>query len=790
MELGKLLLRARMMLDAAAHATGEDEEEEEDELVLNLEYCSKDNLVRAHDQLLAHLKPVNNLREISAPIVIGASEAATSSRPLRGLRPIHIRNLQVNCHHQGRVLYGELCVEPLKMVAVQTIVLDEAGHAAKLSVYNALPNQHFVQKMGTLFRKGLKVAIKEPYFKVAMDGSLIIRVDNPADFVRNPKERQGSGISDTSAPTSSLSPLFVTSSSPDQPTAVLDAHGLRVQGNQAFAAQDWKEAIRLYGDALKILLQYKETSSFSPSALSMSQVTKELVLGFSNRAEARLRLKHFEAAERDARKALQLQKNHVKSCSRRGRALHGLHLYKEAALCFKIALLQMGRGEDGMSVKDLRSALQASEICERQAKTGQYDLLKMWREVEQGREPLCGEYIGPVEIGPARERSLGRGLLVTRDVEPGDLLMVSKAVAHAEVDRSSLMTGLSKEQISAACTGSKSLSPVSSTYHDDLAFQIVDRALSSKRFREQVNNLSSTDASRVENNIPDMDLFVPKLSLTEQDDAYDVEEKVNLESFDMESIRMATSSNALEIAGECCATLWLLPSFINHSCVPNAWWVKLGKEALFVRAVRHLSKGQEVLISYLDNPALPLSPRASFLQHCRGFECRCERCSFENTMEPFLRFLENDAILRFVDMAAALEVVKSLEWAFNNVTSFEDEKKKQWLRTSYLASYTAHLDNASFLQTLKDIHPLETIVRATHETLGGSELLLNVIRQRVDLEECSPYVRGIVAGMSVCLYGKQAPAALTKLVALRGSMLEKAKFGLLATVCAKHEESL
>ncbi|MCO5614859.1 hypothetical protein L7F22_069144 [Adiantum nelumboides] len=712
------LIRARLMLHAGAPAMGEEEDGSDSE---NLEWCNKDELVRAHELRLARLESVISVYNQPAMLSFtrtGTSDAATPSLPLRGLRPMHIRELQVGCHHKGRVLYGKLCVEPLKMAAVQTIVMDEVGHAAKLSVYNALPHQHHAQKMGTLFSKGLRVAIKQPYFKVAAAGSLIIVVDDPADFVRNPKVREvpDSRNIDTltfSESSSSSSPALASWPSPDQPRALLDAHERRVQGNQAFAAKDWMEAIRLYNDSLKILLQRKDTSLLSPSELSNPQVTKELVLGLSNRAEARLRLKHFEAAASDAQKALLLQKNHVKSSFRRGRALNGLHQYKEAALCFKKGLLHMGSGENGMSIKELTSALEATEICERQARTGQYDLLKLWREVEQGREPLCGEHIGPVEIGRARESSLGRGLLVTRDVKPGDLLMVSKAVAHAEVDRFSLIGSLSEEEISKACTGSKSLCPVSNIYHDDLALQIIERALTSKRFQEQVNTLSSTDASNVKVNIPGMDLFVPKPQSTELKDVFDVEDKVlSTESFNMKNIGMTTRSNAFEIAGEMCATLWLLPSFINHSCLPNACWMKVGKEALFVRAVRHLTKGQEVLISYLDNPALPLSSRASFLQHCRGFECRCERCSFEKTMEPFVGLLDLKALFQPADMTRALELVKHLEWAFNNVAAFEDEKKKHWFCTSYSASYALVLGNTSLPQTLNDIHPLEIIIMA------------------------------------------------------------------------------
>ncbi|KAF4633788.1 hypothetical protein G7Y89_g4333 [Cudoniella acicularis] len=67
-------------------------------------------------------------------------------------------------------------------------------------------------------------------------------------------------------------------------------------------------------------------------------------------------------------------------------------------------------------------------------------------------------------------------------------------------------------------------------------------------------------------------------------------------------------------------------SRINHACVPNCqhtWNDNIGEET--IHAVRHISKGEEITISYADTG--PFESRRHSLKESFGFECTCELCS-------------------------------------------------------------------------------------------------------------------------------------------------------------------
>ncbi|GLJ51434.1 hypothetical protein SUGI_1093070 [Cryptomeria japonica] len=76
---------------------------------------------------------------------------------------------------------------------------------------------------------------------------------------------------------------------------------------------------------------------------------------------------------------------------------------------------------------------------------------------------------------------------------------------------------------------------------------------------------------------------------------------------------------------------WGLPSFINHSCFPNAKCMVVGK-AMFIIAVREIAAGEEITVSYFRN-FVPLVERESHFIHL-GFRCKCKRCVLEGFLDP------------------------------------------------------------------------------------------------------------------------------------------------------------
>ena len=46
--------------------------------------------------------------------------------------------------------------------------------------------------------------------------------------------------------------------------------------------------------------------------------------------------------------------------------------------------------------------------------------------------------------------------------------------------------------------------------------------------------------------------------------------------------------------------VWLLPSFINHSCIPNASRINTGRDIMRVHATKDIDPGEEITIPYFD----------------------------------------------------------------------------------------------------------------------------------------------------------------------------------------------
>ena len=81
----------------------------------------------------------------------------------------------------GKVLYGVICAEAIRLRSLQTIIEDEHGNAVPISLYNisAVELPHWRQ----CFPIGMRLGIREPFLKGQADASVAIRVDFPSDLI-------------------------------------------------------------------------------------------------------------------------------------------------------------------------------------------------------------------------------------------------------------------------------------------------------------------------------------------------------------------------------------------------------------------------------------------------------------------------------------------------------------------------------------------------------------------------------------------------------------------------------
>ncbi|CAL1132344.1 unnamed protein product [Cladocopium goreaui] len=258
-------------------------------------------------------------------------------------------------------------------------------------------------------------------------------------------------------------------------------------------------------------------------------------------------------------------------------------------------------------------------------------------------------YVGPVRVGYSPER--GRGLFVTEDVAKGRLLLCARA----------LVTGLNEDLpsqlVAAAETSAHLMEAVRSLSRghpeseqkmpalsmaqlakpEDLPSQLVAAAETSAHLMEAVRSLSRGH--------PESEQKMPALSmaqLAKPEDLIDgdepldqlpLEEARNILYHNQFSLPLVNPNAApLEVGNDTERSgLWLLPVFVNHSCLPNVQRI-IVLDCLFLRAGRDLKEGEELFDGYVET-LQPLWHRRESLE-AYGFRCSCERCVLEEAIYP------------------------------------------------------------------------------------------------------------------------------------------------------------
>ena len=107
--------------------------------------------------------------------------------PIASYKPIYISNLVVDSTHKGRILQGRVVAPLLVMTSIMTVLEDETGAVVKFAVYNALPpgleRRAKLAAAKAYLKEGTVIALLDPFYKTANDGSRMIRVDDPSDVV-------------------------------------------------------------------------------------------------------------------------------------------------------------------------------------------------------------------------------------------------------------------------------------------------------------------------------------------------------------------------------------------------------------------------------------------------------------------------------------------------------------------------------------------------------------------------------------------------------------------------------
>ncbi|KAG6542139.1 hypothetical protein Mapa_016491 [Marchantia paleacea] len=791
--------------------------------------------------------------------------------PLGTLRPIKLSELQLDRQHYGRVLYGTFCVKAFKMTAVLTLLEEaNTGRVVKLAIYNAVASTATVGEVQAQFRQGSRVAIKEPYFKRYKDQTVGLRVNNPGDVVflesstsagasGDDKLRDGTEFDDKNDLdydqlrfegnrafsagdlrgavkfyTKSIDKALSCSKSWKLETSTSGLQGAvaKIQANEkkptsaatpgskpddsngtSNSADNQKRKSPSKKSSKKRSKQRRGGCDREQSQTPMStkadmkadlKAEAALLAAYSNRSEAWLRINKYEEAVIDAENALQIDQAHVKSMFRRGRASHCLQQYSKAIQCLQSALKLSPHDAD------LEKALKEAITADLQSRLGVYNLSSYYLSNFSGSPPKCADYGGPVTVQMLESKygvgSGQRGLVTIASVKAGDLLLVSNplAIARAEDVEFHLIPATRR---------------MNDASQEDLVTQLYNFARVAPRALHQLQSLYNGSKNCTQ---PSMDLFVPGSIFNPPKSSKNSTSKLGNAPAqpDITSIRNVVQWNAFDEQGfttgggsgrnglrSFCSGIWVLPSFINHSCLPNASRVHVG-DAMMIYASRDLEAGEEVCLPYFDILS-PLPQRREKGLAGWGFTCKCPRCKLEETLQSEIQHMtdkysqleeeampaihqetkggfakKGDGFLRhtsqFLGLASEVEALLSTR-KFSHLTT----QKKNWVRASYAISYIVgnssmptfpqNADGAARLRFLSAVlDSLAEVFPGNSQTLITASMVMEEVRKQHTMKSKAYKVAEERAlGICRCIYGNQKVPVLRSLMkSLKESLLE------------------
>jgi hypothetical protein len=135
--------------------------------------------------------------------------------------------------------------------------------------------------------------------------------------------------------------------------------------------------------------------------------------------------------------------------------------------------------------------------------------------------------------------------------------------------------------------------------------------------------------------------------------------------------------------------LWVVASYINHSCVSNSKKEFIG-DLMILRATRTIKVGEEILV--ISERSYDYNERTLALTHIWGITCTCELCSAEKADGSTLRKKRNEReseVSRFMASEKAvaakrLSVLKAKRLAKSIEDTYDSERYEDLPRKALL----------------------------------------------------------------------------------------------------------
>ncbi|KDQ61214.1 hypothetical protein JAAARDRAFT_77211 [Jaapia argillacea MUCL 33604] len=487
--------------------------------------------------------------------------------------------------HTGCYLLCRTIALPFRTVGVQTVIEDPNGDIRVLALYSYPRTENVtVEYLDGLLPIGTILAIREPYFRPATQGpNPIIRVDSPTDLVfLDSSSEYLRGVT--------WRTCAYPQGAPSPPRSV---EGWKVLGTRHFKSGYYFSSAMAYSRGLIL-----DENAF---------------LLRLNRAEAYLRLGYYSAAVADAEHVLGLLDiplvSRHKALARSGKGLYALGDFLSAERKFKEWLCSSTPNPEA---SEWISRCQARY---RETETGKYDFADLYKQ-----RAKCG----PIEVKPTDGRGGGRGVVATRDIKLGELLVVAKPFASAFVPN--------KEYAEYVMSLNMRTKVIDSHCRTALVSRAIDKLYGNPDLSAQVYGLYAgpkcdkpppayplpvgSSPSRTYSSVGSVDV-----------DSERVEAVCTYNSFSLNSEDPSQPGKSIVetsyMGNDSPSALYLLPSLFNHACQGNARWECFG-DVMAIRAARNISAGEEITISYCWS--FSHSKRQEILTKHLPQGCACTLC--------------------------------------------------------------------------------------------------------------------------------------------------------------------